>query len=489
MTGSTRGAAVGSRLWWGLVPLAVLLWGTGALVTASLPGLPTTPLATLALIPGLDFVRDVAVAVAAGAIAMRLLARDTVLRPWAVGWAAVAAGLAALALVALRADLLTSEVLRGDGTLSLLEVARDTLAGRALALQAGCLLLAAAVAWLGGSRVARSAALVLVLVAAAAPGFAGHAGLSGEHAAAAVAIGLHAAAASVWVGGLAVVCALVLRQADRAADIVPRFSGLALACVIVVAESGLLIASLTAGTLIDLLGTAYGSIVLAKATMLGWLVLLGWQQRRRVVDRLVGAPAQPAAIDSTAASVKTMASIAGIELVVMGSALAAAAVLARIGPPSIPGGGFAPLTLIVLGVAVPTLIVSVRPRGWKVTDALPEVAAVLLLIVIVEVGGVGLLRALAGPFGLALEIAMLLVVGWLAVAAARGPALVILAVGLPVAVAAATILADRPGASRMAVVAAVVAVLLVGLRWRMLRVARVTRAESTAPAPDDVMAG
>jgi len=483
MSGTVRGAAIGSRLWWGLLPLAVLLWGTGALVAASLPGLPATPLVTLALVPGLDFVRDVAVAIAAGAIAMRPLTRATVLRPWAAGWAVAAAGLAALALVALRADLLASEVLRGDGTLSLGELASGTLAGRALALQSGCLLVAAGVAWVGDGRVARWSALVLVLVAAAAPGFAGHAGLSGEHAAAAVAIGLHAAAASVWVGGLAVVCALVLRQADRAAEVIPRFSGLALACVIVVAETGLLIASLTAGTLIDLLGTAYGSIVLAKAAMLAWLVLLGWQQRRRVVDRLVGAT------DPSAVTVRTMAALGGIELVVMGSALAAAAVLARIGPPSIPGGGFAPLTLVVLGVAVPMLIVTVRPRGWRVTDSLPEVAAVLLLIVIVEVGGVGLLRALAGPLGLALEIALLVGVGWLALAAARGPALIVLAVGLPVAVAVATILADRPGTSRMAVVAALVAVLLVGLRWRALHADRTPGEESTAPAADEAMAG
>ena len=59
----------------------------------------------------------------------------------------------------------------------------------------------------------------------------------------------------------------------------------------------------------------------------------------------------------------------------------------------------------------------------------------------------------------------------------------------PVAVAAATILADRPGTTRMAVVAAVVAVLLVGLRWRMLRAARMPGDEATALAVDDAMAG
>jgi membrane protein implicated in regulation of membrane protease activity len=66
---------------------------------------------------------------------------------------------------------------------------------------------------------------------------------------------------------------------------------------------------------------------------------------------------------------------------------------------------------------------------------------------------------------------------------------VILAVGLPLAVAASTVLADRPGTTRMAVVAALVAVLLIGVRWRMVRNRRAPDDASNALAADDVMAG
>ena len=458
------GAAIGARLWWGLVPLILLLWATGALVVSALPGLPATPWATLLLVPGLDFARDVAVAVAAGAVVVRLLTTARSVRPWAVGWSLSAAALAALALGALHADITGTGVDRTDAGVSIAEVALGTLAGRALVVQAACLLAAAAVSALASGLVGRAIAAGLVLAAAAAPGIAGHAGLSGEHAAAAVAIGLHAAAASAWIGGLAVVTALLVREPARAAEVLPRFSGLALACVIVVAESGLLTTSLTAGGVSDLLGTAYGSLVVAKAALLGWLVLLGWQQRRQVVDRVASAGSEaPAGI------VRTMVAIAGIELLVMGGVLAAAVVLSRIGPSPIPGEGFAPLTLVVLGLAVPMLVVAVRPRGWRVTDALPEVAAVLLVVVMVEVGGVGLIRAVLGPLGLAAEVALLVIAGWLAVSAARGAALAILLVGVPAAVGLSTALADRPGTMRMAVVAGLVAVVLIGLWWRARR--------------------
>ena len=49
-------------------------------------------------------------------------------------------------------------------------------------------------------------------------------------------------------GGLAVVSALLLLEPQRVRDLLPRFSVLALVCVVVVAETGLLNASLRAGT-------------------------------------------------------------------------------------------------------------------------------------------------------------------------------------------------------------------------------------------------
>jgi putative copper export protein len=454
------GPRLGARLWWGALPLLVLLWGTGAILVAALPGLPSTPLVTTGAVAALGFARDVALAITAGAVVMRLLSDSRLLRRWAMGWGTVALGLAAVSLAGLQADISAAGTLDGGtGTLSIVDVVRDSLAGRALVGQALALVAGLVLLLLPG-RIARVLALVAVLVAVSAPPMGGHAGLSGPHAAAAVATGLHVAAASVWVGGLAVVCALVLREPTCAPVLLPRFSGLALACVVIVAEAGLLSASLITGSLLDLLGTSYGSIVLGKACLLGWLVWLGWQQRRRAVDRLpdTSVPA-------------TLVSVAGVELVVMGTAMGAAVVLTRIGPSPIPGSGFAPLTLIVLTLAVPMLVVLVRPRGWRVSDGLPEAAAVVSLVGLVEVGGVGLIGTLLGPIGVLVELALLIGAGWLAVSSARGRigGLVVLAVGLPFAMAAAVRLAGHPGTTRMGVVAVLVGEALLATWWAYQR--------------------
>jgi putative copper resistance protein D len=430
-----------------------LLWGSGAILVVALPGLPTSSLLIGVAVPGLAFARDIALSIAAGAVVMRLLSDSPLARRWALGWGTVALGLVALSLAGLQADIAGGAA--SGGAASVGDVVRESTAGRALAVQAAALVIAL-VLLAFHRRVARVLALVAVLVAVVAPAVGGHAGLSGPHAAAAVATGLHVAAASVWVGGLAVVCALVLKEPASAPSVLPRFSALALGCVVVVAEAGLLSASLITGSLLDLLGTSYGSILLGKASLLAWLVWLGWQQRRRAVDRLP---------DSSVGA--TLAAIAGVELLVMGMAMGSAVVLTRIGPSPIPGSGFAPLTLVVLVLAVPMLVVLVRPRGWGVSDGLPEAAAVVSLVVLVEVGGVGLLGRLLGPVGVLLELALLIGAGWLAVSSARVRVggLVVLALGLPFALAGAVLLADHPGTARMGVVAAIAGEVLLAAWW------------------------
>ena len=448
----------------------MLLWGTGALLVPTLPGLPSTPWPTLVAVPLLSYARDISVAILLGALLATLLTSDPRPRRWALGWGGVALGLITLGLAAIRSDIAAVGIADG-GAVPLGTVIGESLVGKAAVAQAACVALALVLSLMGRATALRWAALGGALLGAGAPGFAGHAGLAGEHAAAALAIVLHVAAACLWVGGLAVVVTLVLLDARFAPSLLPRFSVAALVCVLVAGEAGLLSASLAVDSSLDLLGTSYGSLVLVKALVFAGLAWLGWLQRRRALDLLP---------DRSVTT--TVARYAGIELVAMGVAVAAAVVMARIGPSPVPGAGFAPLSLVVLGVGLPLLVVLIRPNGWRRTDSLPEVAAVVLLLVIVEIGGVGFLRGVLGPLGLLVEVGVLSGAGWLAVSAARHGwgGVIVLAVGLPVALVAASVLAHRPGSDRMTVVAILAAeALVVGAVW-------LRRARSAAPLAAEV---
>ncbi|MBU6244033.1 MAG: CopD family protein [Actinomycetales bacterium] len=422
------GARLGAGLWWGLLPLGILLWGVGALATGSLPGLPEVPLSVLVLNPVVRFAKDVALAIAVGGAITSLAYRGPRLRRWTMGWSLVAVALVAVSVLGLLLD-----ASAGDLPLIDPEALAAATVGRATLVQFGCVTLAAAVtaspAFDRIARWPRGLAVALLLAGIAAPAWASHAGQSSEHALAGVIVGLHVAAILAWVGSLAVVCGLLVVDADAAPAIVPRFSLTALWCVMVAAESGLMAASLTSGSLGNLLGSTYGSLVIVKAVLLAWLIRLGWEQRRRAVDRI-----------SQAHAPQLIVRIAGVEFLAMGTALAASVVLARIGPPPVPVAGFAPLTLIALGLGAPMVALLVRARGWRVARQLPEASVLVLLVVLIEVGGIGLLRQAFGGIGLLLEVGLLVVTGWCASWALCGPrsgmALALGLIGLPLVMAA-----------------------------------------------------
>jgi putative copper resistance protein D len=404
---------------------------------------------------------------------------------WALGWGVLWVGLTAAAAATVRADIYAVGPLQGAAPVGLWTFLTEVPAGQALAFQMLAAASAVILVVVGTTMATRWAAVVLALVGAMAPALAGHTGLSGLHVEAAISLCLHIAGVSVWVGGLAVVSALLLLEPERLADLLPRFSVLALVCVVVVAETGLLNASLRAGTAEALAGSTYGSLVLAKAVLLAWLIRLGWLQRRRAVDRL---RTPGATVTSSVAG--TVARLAGVELLAMGTALAVSVVMARIGPAPVPIPGVAPLTLVVAALAAPMVLVMAVPRGWRVSDAAPEAASVVMLVVIVEVGGVGLLRVLLGStIGLLAEGVLLVVAGWLCVSAARDPrgrgGLIVAMAGLPFAMAAAVLLADAPGDERMAIVAVLAGeALLVG--WHLRASRSVSATVPAAPEPVQV---
>lgn len=128
--------------------------------------------------------------------------------------------------------------------------------------------------------------LALAVAGVVLPVAAGHTGASHGDPGAIVAVSLHVASGSIWVGGLLGLLALLRALPDVVEEALPRFSGLALLCVTALGASGLL----TAATRVDgpaaLTGTDYGRLVLLKAVLLVVVCALGVHQRRTVLPGL-----------------------------------------------------------------------------------------------------------------------------------------------------------------------------------------------------------
>jgi copper transport protein len=115
---------------------------------------------------------------------------------------------------------------------------------------------------------------------------------------------IHLSAMAIWIGGLIMVAAFLLRgtgTAAAAATAVPRFSAIALGCVIAIVATGAYQTWRQVGTWGALTGTDFGRLVLAKIAGLGILIWLGYLARQHIHDRLLPA-ARAAALVTMAAS-------------------------------------------------------------------------------------------------------------------------------------------------------------------------------------------
>jgi copper transport protein len=113
---------------------------------------------------------------------------------------------------------------------------------------------------------------------------------------------VHVAAASIWVGGLVALAALLFRpEPDRRPGemegVVRRFSSTALIAVGLIVVSGVLQAWRQVGSWGQLTETDYGTVLLLKVTLVVVAIEAGWFSRRWVGQRLGGpGPEQPAPI-------------------------------------------------------------------------------------------------------------------------------------------------------------------------------------------------
>ena len=427
---------IGARLWWGVPILLVLLWAAGMLVVVSFPGLPTPPSYVLWLQPTGRYVRDITSMIALGSLVVGgLLVSSRRALQWAMGWAilwfAVLVVLLALTISDVQAVTPWQAVANAPSFLT-----GDYVGRVYLAQFIGIIIFVLLLTRSDNRRVAWVAAIAGA-AACMTPSFLGHGGFTGEHVGITMSLGIHLGAVSLWVGGLAVVVALVRAEPEFGPTLLPRFSLLALWCVLIIAETGLLNSALLVGSISLFVGTVYGSLVLLKVALLGWLIRLGWLQRRQ---------AMPEALSG---STGLLARFAGREFVVMAAAIAVSVVLSRIGPPhgTLATGGFSPLAIVALAIVIPAVIAWSLPRPAWLTRVsnYPEIPAMALLVVVALVAGLGIFDRWFGvEIAYALGSILMLGVGWIAAACLFGPrgiiGIVILGIGWPAVIVLTAVL-------------------------------------------------
>jgi putative copper export protein len=442
---------IGTRLWSGLLVLLVLFWALGLFAVQQYPGLPTPPELTLWGLPALRYTRDIASMLTIGTLvvgAFLILGHSSRVLRWALGWVAIWF----VTLVALTAFTLSDiEAISPFAALNpntWWPFLSESYVGRVFAFQ----LISVAILWALLASLSRRVnprlswvALVLSLSASAAPALLGHGGFSTEHVAMTISLGIHIAAVSLWVGGLAACVAALVLDRTLASTLMPRFSLLALWCVVVLAETGLLNASLRVGTASSFVGSTYGSLVLVKAVLLGWLVWFGWQQRSKVLPKLTHSSSVTPAIGK----------YAGLEFLLMAVAIAVSITLSRIGFESTTAstGSFTPTAIVVLALIGPLLLITVKPfhqTSGKLSSIrnYPEFASVVLIVAIIEVCGIGLTEVLFGvEIGVIVGSILLFVAGWLWSVSLDGSrrktGVIMVMVGFPVALLLADALAEN----------------------------------------------
>lgn len=392
-------------IWAGIPVMLVVLATLDALIPADIPGLPQTPITTLWALPLDLFARDLAMALTVGFVLVGgILATPASPRMLQL------ASLFACAwwfLLVLQIPLTVSEVLALpipeslDPTIVWSLLSQTTL-GQVIVIQLVLVGAVALLAWVTRGRIALLIVWLIALSAAFMPGFAGHSSIESGHTAATVSLGVHLVAVGLWVGGVVALAGLVsvdVRHADAA---IRRFSGVALICVILLAETGLLNAATRMASLSEVVTSQYGAIVLAKTLVL--LILIGYGWKHRVLLRQLAAGTAPP--QSAAYFLRLIA----FEVVWMSVAIGLAVALSRTAPPGgVVGDVVAPGVLVLIGVGLPAW--AVLWLGVRVTRPLarigsyPEAVAVASLAVTVVIAMVlpelGLLTVLgcAGILG------------------------------------------------------------------------------------------
>ncbi|GAB3553463.1 cytochrome c oxidase assembly protein [Arthrobacter tumbae] len=160
---------------------------------------------------------------------------------------------------------------------------RELPSASVLLIQAVLLATASLCAWKIRARRGVHTALFLAMAGAATLALGGHSAAAPNHVLATLSLIGHIAAAALWAGGLLGLACLAYLGPGLLRPAIPRFSSVALWCVIVVGISGTTNAVLRVGSLEGLFSSSYGSILLLKISAFLVLIAFGVIHRRRLI--------------------------------------------------------------------------------------------------------------------------------------------------------------------------------------------------------------
>ena len=179
---------------------------------------------------------------------------------------------------------------------------------------------------------------VCAAAALALPGLAGHPSTTSPVGLMLILDWAHLAAGSIWIGGLAGLLVLAAatepgRRVTVLASVVPRFSRAAMAAVAVLLATGIAASIVHLPTLTSLWTTNYGKSLIAKSLLLSAALVLGAVNNLRSRPRLTAAATRrDQALGAGAARLLYRLVVA--EGALLSGAVAAAAILTSIAPPS-----------------------------------------------------------------------------------------------------------------------------------------------------------
>jgi copper transport protein len=183
---------------------------------------------------------------------------------------------------------------------------------------------------------ATGAAVAAALAALAIPGTVGHPGQLSPRGLALALDTTHLLAGSVWIGGLLGLAVLwraapELHRVSTLSYLVPRFSRVAFASVMLLLASGIWAAVLELPTFSSLWQTSYGKALVVKIALLGATLLLASVNLTRTRPRLAAARKRPSV---AASAVVLLRRLVSGEAILVVWAIFAAAVLTSLAPPS-----------------------------------------------------------------------------------------------------------------------------------------------------------